>query len=73
MRRREDMRLKKRVAIVTGAARGIDQAHYFALAREGARVVAADILQIIKRVEEPTDLAGTVVFLASEDSDFITG
>jgi 3-oxoacyl-[acyl-carrier protein] reductase len=29
--------------------------------------------QIIKRVEEPSDLAGTVVFLASEDSDFITG
>ena len=29
--------------------------------------------QIIKRIEEPSDLAGTVVFLASEDSDFITG
>jgi 3-oxoacyl-[acyl-carrier protein] reductase len=29
--------------------------------------------QIIKRNEEPSDLAGTVVFLASDDSDFITG
>jgi 3-oxoacyl-[acyl-carrier protein] reductase len=29
--------------------------------------------QIIKRPEEPADLAGTVVFLASEDSNFITG
>jgi NAD(P)-dependent dehydrogenase (short-subunit alcohol dehydrogenase family) len=29
--------------------------------------------QIIKRHEEPSDLTGTVVFLASEDSDFITG
>jgi hypothetical protein len=29
--------------------------------------------QIIKQSEEPSDLAGTVVFLASEDSDFITG
>ena len=29
--------------------------------------------QIIKRNEEPADLAGTVVFLASDDSDFITG
>jgi 3-oxoacyl-[acyl-carrier protein] reductase len=29
--------------------------------------------QIIKRNEEPADLTGTVVFLASEDSDFITG
>jgi len=30
-------------------------------------------MQIIKRSEEPSDLAGTVVFLASDDSDFITG
>jgi 3-oxoacyl-[acyl-carrier protein] reductase len=29
--------------------------------------------QIVKRGEEPSDLTGTVVFLASEDSDFITG
>jgi 3-oxoacyl-[acyl-carrier protein] reductase len=29
--------------------------------------------QIIKRPEEPTDLTGTLVFLASADSDFITG
>ena len=29
--------------------------------------------QIIKRSEEPADLAGTVIFLASEESDFITG
>src|SRR5581483_3880475 len=30
-------------------------------------------MQIIKRSEEPADLAGTVVFLASAASDFITG
>jgi 3-oxoacyl-[acyl-carrier protein] reductase len=29
--------------------------------------------QIIKRQEEPADLIGPLVFLASEDSDFITG
>jgi 3-oxoacyl-[acyl-carrier protein] reductase len=29
--------------------------------------------QIVKRQEEPADLTGTVVFLASADSDFITG
>jgi len=29
--------------------------------------------QCLKRREEPTDLVGTAVFLASEDSDFITG
>ncbi len=27
----------------------------------------------LKRVEEPEDLVGTCVFLASSDSDFITG
>ncbi len=29
--------------------------------------------QCLKRREEPTDLVGAAVFLASEDSDFITG
>jgi 3-oxoacyl-[acyl-carrier protein] reductase len=29
--------------------------------------------QIIKRSEEASDLTGTVTFLASDDSDFITG
>ena len=30
-------------------------------------------LQSIKRREEPSDLVGTAVFLASADSDFVTG
>jgi NAD(P)-dependent dehydrogenase (short-subunit alcohol dehydrogenase family) len=29
--------------------------------------------QCLKRREEPEDLVGTAVFLASKDSDFITG
>jgi NAD(P)-dependent dehydrogenase (short-subunit alcohol dehydrogenase family) len=43
------MRLRGRVAIVTGAARGIGQAYCLALAREGANVVAADILSCAER------------------------
>jgi len=53
---------------MTEAAQGI--ADQETVARLRAWVVEQ---QIIKRVEEPSDLAGTVIFLASEDSDFITG
>src|SRR5437762_12585412 len=38
------MRLSDRVAIVTGAARGIGRAYALGLAASGARVVAADVL-----------------------------
>ena len=40
------MRLKDRVAIVTGAAGGIGEAIANAFAKEGAKVVAADINEI---------------------------
>ncbi|MGB9887970.1 MAG: SDR family NAD(P)-dependent oxidoreductase [Moorellales bacterium] len=45
-------RLKDRVAIVTGAARGIGRVFARRLAREGARVVAADILDVGETLEE---------------------
>ena len=51
------MRLKDRVAIVTGAARGIGQAYGLALAREGAKVIAADILscgETIAKIQSKT-------------------
>ncbi len=35
-----------------------------------ARIIA---LQAIKRRAKPEDIAGTILFLASDDSDFITG
>ena len=39
--------------------------------REGALQFAQG--QVLKRVQSPEDLVGTVIFLASGDSDFITG
>jgi NAD(P)-dependent dehydrogenase (short-subunit alcohol dehydrogenase family) len=33
----------------------------------------ASAMRCIKRPETPEDLTGTVVFLSSDDSDFITG
>lgn len=46
-----------------------------ALAQSGAaeKFEATIELQSIKRREEPVDLVGTAVFLASNDADFITG
>ena len=44
------MVIEKKVAIVTGAARGIGQAYCLALAREGAHIVAVDILPCAETV-----------------------
>jgi NAD(P)-dependent dehydrogenase (short-subunit alcohol dehydrogenase family) len=44
------MRLKDQVVIVTGAARNIGQVYAVGLAREGARVVVADILDTTETV-----------------------
>jgi 3-oxoacyl-[acyl-carrier protein] reductase len=52
------MRLKDRVAIVTGAARGIGQTYCLALAREGARVVATDILSCAETVAKVQQAGG---------------
>src|SRR3954453_2691714 len=43
--RRKPMRLKDKVAIVTGAAHGMGKAEARLFAKQGARVVVADILQ----------------------------
>ena len=110
-------RLEERVIIVTGGAHGLGRAYCEGLAREGARVVVADIdgrgaetvaetlstggqealapgltmsmedeseartgqsqqrlqARAIQRAEVPQDLVGTVVFLCSSNSDFMTG
>lgn len=51
------MRLKDRVAIVTGAARGLGRSFALKLAQEGAKVVA---MNIVMRPKDKEDLDETV-------------
>jgi NAD(P)-dependent dehydrogenase (short-subunit alcohol dehydrogenase family) len=63
------MRLKDRVAIVTGAARGLGQAYALALAREGATVVAADILSCADTIATVQEVGGEAVGMAVDVAD----
>ena len=63
------MRLKDRVAIVTGAARGIGQAYCLALAREGAKVVAADILSCAETVAKVQQAGGEALEVTADVAD----
>ena len=63
------MRLKDRVAIVTGAARGIGQAYGLALAREGAKVVAADILSCADTIAKVQDVGGEALGITVDVAD----
>lgn len=47
------MKMKGRVAIVTGAARGMGRTHCFTLASEGAYIVAADICHDVSAIDYP--------------------
>ncbi len=60
------MRLKERVAIVTGAARGLGQEYCLALAREGAKVVAADILSCEQTVAKVQQAGGEVLGITAD-------
>jgi 3-oxoacyl-[acyl-carrier protein] reductase len=52
------MRLKDKVAIVTGAARGLGRTFSIALAKEGAKVMAIDIADLEGTVREIESLGG---------------
>jgi NAD(P)-dependent dehydrogenase (short-subunit alcohol dehydrogenase family) len=60
------MRLKDRVAIVTGAARGLGQAYCLALAREGAKIVAVDILPCTATAAKVQEAGGEVLMLTAD-------
>ncbi|HHT49462.1 MAG TPA: 3-oxoacyl-[acyl-carrier-protein] reductase [Firmicutes bacterium] len=65
------MKLAQEVAIVTGAARGIGRAIAEALAREGAKVVLADVLPEVYATAEEMGQAGfEVLALTGDVADF---
>lgn len=55
------MRLENKVAIVTGASRGLGKGIAMKLAQEGAKVILADMLEATEAVEEITAQGGTAV------------
>jgi NAD(P)-dependent dehydrogenase (short-subunit alcohol dehydrogenase family) len=62
------MQLKDRVAIVTGAARGLGQAFCLALASEGAKIVAADLLPCTETVAKVYGAGGEILEVATDVS-----
>lgn len=63
------MRLKDRVAIVTGGAQGIGKAYALRLAQEGAKVVIADILDAGAVLQEIEGKGGEALGLQTDVSD----
>jgi SDR family mycofactocin-dependent oxidoreductase len=69
-------RLEGKVALVTGAARGLGRSHAVALAREGADIIAVDICAGIDSITAyppatPEDLAETVALVEALDRRII--
>lgn len=62
------MKLKEKVAIVTGAKRGIDHAIAARFLSEGARVVVADVLDATEEVEEFRKRGADAVYVKADVS-----
>ena len=60
------MRLKDNVAIVTGAARGLGKAFSVAMAKEGAKIMATDLIALGDVVREVQALGGEAKALQAD-------
>ena len=62
------MRLKNRVAIITGAAQGIGAAFAVGFAKEGAKIVIADIMDGTDAVKSVEEAGGEAIFVTTDVS-----
>ncbi len=65
----DDMQLADKVAIITGAARGLGRAYCEAMAREGASIVAADIMSCDDTVASVTAAGGSAIAVHLDVAD----
>ena len=60
------MRLKEKVAVVTGAAQGIGAAFAAGFAKEGAKIVIADILEGTEAVDAVEKAGSRAVYVKTD-------
>ena len=63
------MRLKGKVVIITGGARGLGKAYALGMAKEGARIVAADIVDGAEVIDEIKKNGGDAISFPTDVSD----